>query len=161
MGIPRAELVTQCSGGGVDASHAQKTAGAAILAFVAGIAVNEYSVVTAQNNRVYELRTYTAAEGRLPNLLARFGGGEIELFHRAGMNSIGYWVPDDPRLSNNTMIYMLAHDSREAAAESWKKFGADPDWQTMRAASEADGRILIEGGVQSLFLNPTDFSPAR
>ena len=68
------------------------------------MAVNEYSVVTTQNNRVYELRTYTAAEGRLPNLLTRFGGGEIELFHRAGMNSIGYWVPDDPRLSNNTMI---------------------------------------------------------
>jgi len=132
-----------------------------VLAFFTGIAVNQYSTVKAQSNRVYELRTYTAAEGQLPNLLARFGGGEIELFHRAGMNSIGYWVPDDPELSRNTMIYMLAHDSREAAADSWKKFGADPDWQKMRSESEANGRILIQGGVKSMFLNPTDFSPAR
>ncbi len=138
-----------------------KTTGLVVLAFVAGIAVNQYSVLKAQSTRVYELRTYTTEAGRLPNLLARFGGGEIQLFHRAGMNSVGYWVPDDPELSQNTMIYMLAHDSREAAADSWKMFGADPDWQTMRAESEADGRILIRGGVQSVFLNPTDFSPAR
>ena len=132
-----------------------------VLAFLAGTAVNYYSVVKAQSTRVYELRTYTAAEGRLPNLLARFGGGEIELFHRAGMNSIGYWVPDDPELSQNTMIYMLAHDNREAAADSWRKFGTDPDWHTMRDESEADGPILIQGGVESRFLNPTNFSPAR
>ena len=55
-------------------THA-KTIGLVVLAFAAGIAVNQYSVVKAQSNRVYELRTYTADEGRLPNLLARFGGG--------------------------------------------------------------------------------------
>ena len=59
------------------------------------------------------------------------------------------------------MVYMLAHDSREAAAESWRRFQADPAWPPMREASEANGRILIRGGVKSMFLNPTSFSPAR
>ena len=138
------------------------TIGLLVLAFLAGLAVDRHSEAEAQQmNRVYELRTYTTEEGRLPDLLARFGGGEIDLFHRAGMTSVGYWVPDDPELSQNTMVYMLAHDSREAAAESWQRFLADPDWEKMRAESEADGRILVQGGVKSMFLNPTNFSPAK
>ena len=135
-----------------------------VFSFSAGVAVNRRAVADAEAqgvNRVYELRTYTTAEGRLPALLARFGGGEIDLFHRAGMTSVGYWVPDDPELSQNTMVYMLVHDSREAAADSWSRFRDDPDWATMRAQSEADGPILVRGGVQSMFLNPTDFSPAK
>ncbi len=133
-----------------------------VLAFLAGLAVNHHAVIKAQGaNRVYELRTYTTNEGKLPNLLERFGGGEIDLFTKHGMTSIGYWVPDDPELSKNTMVYMLAHESREAAAASWRAFGADPMWREMSAASQIDGRILIRGGVQNMFLNPTDFSPAK
>ena len=132
-----------------------------VLAFLAGVAVNQYSVVKAQSNRVYELRTYTTNDGKLPNLLARFGGGETDLFHKHGMTSIGYWVPDDPELSKNTMVYMLAHDNRDAAAASWEAFGQDPAWREMSAASQVDGRILTQGGVQNMFLDPTDFSPAK
>ena len=132
------------------------------LAFLAGLAVNHHALIEAQGmNRVYELRTYTAAEGKLPNLLARFGGGETDLFHKHGMTSIGYWVPDDPELSKNTMVYMLAHDTRAAAAASWEAFGADPEWREMSRSSQVDGRILIQGGVQNMFLDPTDFSPAK
>ncbi len=133
-----------------------------VLAFLVGLAVNHHAVIKAQGmNRVYELRTYTTNEGKLPNLLERFGGGEIGLFTKHGMTSIGYWVPDDPELSKNTMVYMLAHESRDAAAASWQAFGADPAWREMSAASQVDGRILIRGGVQNMFLNPTDFSPAK
>ncbi|MDH3734878.1 MAG: NIPSNAP family protein [Gemmatimonadota bacterium] len=133
-----------------------------VLAFGAGLAVKGPAPVEARSaDRVYELRTYTTAEGKLPNLLARFGGGEIDLFTRHGMTSVGYWVPDDPELSENTMVYMLAHESREAAAASWRAFAGDPDWQEMSESSQVDGRILIRGGVKSMFLNPTDFSPAR
>ncbi len=134
----------------------------ATVAFVAGLVARGPASAEAKSaDRVYELRTYTAAEGKLPNLLARFGGGEIDLFTRHGMTSVGYWVPDDPDLSGNTMVYMLAHENRDAAAESWKAFAADPDWQEMSESSQVDGRILIRGGVKSMFLNPTEFSPAR
>jgi len=71
---------------------------------------------------VYELLTYTANEGRLSNLLARFGSGEVDLFTRHGMTSVGYWVPGDTELSTNTMVYMLAHENRDAAATSREEF---------------------------------------
>ena len=133
-----------------------------VLAFLAGLVVNHHAVIKAQGmNRVYELRTYTTNEGKLPNLLRRFGGGGIDLLTKHGMTSIGYWVPDDPELSKNTMVYMLAHESRDAAAASWQAFGADPEWREMSAAEERDGRILAQGGVQNMFLDPTDFSPAK
>ena len=131
----------------------------ALVAFCAGVYVDHSATVEAQENQVYELRIYTTAEGRLPALLSRFGGGEIALFHKQGMRSVGYWVPDDPPDSENTMVYMLAHDSRDAAQRSWAGFRDDPDWQKMARESRADGPIVTN--VESTFLNPTSFSPAK
>ena len=132
----------------------------AIAAFLAGLFVQNVSGTQAQErSRVFELRTYTTHEGRLPALLERFGGGETELFEKQGMNGVGYWVPSDAPESSNTLVYMLAHESRESAATSWAGFGSDPDWATMRDASRVDGPIVAK--VVSVFLNPTDFSPTR
>ncbi len=131
----------------------------AAVAFVAGMSVDEAPAVEAQTNHIYELRIYTTAEGRLGALLERFGGGELDLFLKHGMKSVGYWVPDDAPTSENTMIYMLAHESREAAAASWQGFFDDPEWETMRAKSLEDGPIVTE--VESTFMNPTEFSPVK
>jgi hypothetical protein len=131
----------------------------AAVAFGAGMVVNHEIRVQAQGNQIYELRTYTAAPGKHQALLDRFGGGEIEIFHKHGMKSVGYWVPEEAPLSGTTMIYMLSHDSRQAARESWQGFGGDPEWHAMRDASEVDGRLTAN--VESIFLNPTDFSPAK
>ena len=75
------------------------------------------------------------------------------------MTSVGYWVPDDTELSQNTLVYMVAHDNREAAAQSWSDFGADPVWTEMWEKSLADGPIVT--GVQVQFLDPTVFSPVQ
>jgi len=129
------------------------------LAFSAGMIFQSQSAVSAQSQKVYELRTYTTAPGRLPALLNRFGGGEIDLFIKHGMTSVGYWVPDDEELSANTMVYIVAHDNRAAAAASWSAFGADPAWQKMATESRADGPIVT--GVENQFLDPTNFSPMQ
>lgn len=129
------------------------------IAFAAGMVFQHQSEVQAQGQKVYELRTYTTLPGRLPALLNRFGGGEIELFIKHGMTSVGYWVPDDEELSQNTMVYMLAHDNREAAVASWSAFGSDPEWTKMSEESQRDGRII--SGIENVFLTPTDFSPAQ
>lgn len=137
--------------------------GVALLAFVVGVAVSQHAVTTAHAvqgmNRVFELRIYTANEGKLQALLDRFGGGETDLFEKHGMRGIGYWVPADSPLVEDTLVYMLAHDSRAAARASWEAFSVDPEWIAMRAASEVDGRLT--GNVESMFLNPTDFSPVK
>ena len=78
---------------------------------------------------VYELRTYTTHEGKLKNLNARFRNHTVKLFNKHGMESIGYWVPTDGPKAKNTLIYVLKHQSREAAAKSWKAFLSDPAWK--------------------------------
>jgi len=107
-------------------------------------------------DRVFELRTYTTSPGRLDALHARFADHTISLFERHGMTNIGYFVPQDAPLAENTLIYVLAHDSREAAKASWAAFVADPDWQKARAASISDGPIVIE--LESVFMDATDYS---
>jgi hypothetical protein len=115
---------------------------------------------TAQNaGRVYELRTYTCNEGKLPDLLKRFREHTIEIFNRHHMHSVGYWVPlDEPRHSN-TLIYILSHDSRAAADANWKAFRDDPEWQKLSKASEENGKIVNH--VDSVFMSPTDFSQMK
>ena len=121
--------------------------------FILGSSAQGADVLHAQSaNRVFELRIYTAPEGKLDNFRARF-------FERHGMTNIGYWTPQDAPNSSNTLVYIIAHDSREAAAESWQAFGSDPDWQQVRRESQADGRLV--SNVESVFLDPTDFLPIQ
>jgi NIPSNAP len=110
--------------------------------------------------RVYELRTYTCNEGKLETLKTRFRDHTIEIFNRHGMESIGYWVPQDPEKSKTTLIYILAHPSREAAAKNWKEFSSDPEWKKVQAESEVNGKILAKP-AESVFLDPTDFSKLK
>jgi hypothetical protein len=106
-------------------------------------------------SRVYELRTYTCYEGKLDALKARFRDHTIEIFKRHGMESVGYWVPQDER-SKTTLIYILVHPSREAADKHWAEFNSDPEWQKVRADSEANGKIVQK--VDRVFMTPADFS---
>lgn len=108
---------------------------------------------------VYEMRTYTTQEGKLDALLARFRDHTCRLFEKHGMKNVGYWVPlakEDG--AENTLIYILKHESEEAAKQSFAAFGKDPEWQEARKASEANGKILAKP-PESLFLKTTDYSP--
>ncbi len=105
---------------------------------------------------VYELRVYTAHEGKMPELLARFRDHTCKLFERHGMVNLGYWTPLDAK-DGNKLYYVLQHRSRDAAKESWKAFGDDPEWQTVKKASEARGPLV--DSVESTFLALTDYSP--
>ena len=110
-------------------------------------------------NRVYELRTYTCNEGKLEALKTRFRDHTIEIFKRHGMESVGYWIPQDPDKSKTTLIYIISHASREQAAQNWKDFGADPEWQKVNTESNANGRIVAK--IESVFMDPTDFSKLK
>ncbi len=108
---------------------------------------------------VYELRIYTCHEGKLDALLTRFRDHTCKLFEKHGMGNVGYWVPvDEENGSKTTLIYVLEHKSREAAKESFKAFGADPEWKAAAKASEANGKIVAK--IDSIFMTPTDYSPA-
>jgi hypothetical protein len=112
-----------------------------------------------ERGRVFELRTYTCYEGKLPDLLARFRNHTMRIFEKHGMTNIGYWVPQDSPASQNTLIYLLAHPSREAAKKNWDAFRNDPEWQKVQKESEANGKIVSK--VESVFMDPADFSPIK
>ena len=110
--------------------------------------------------RVFELRTYVCNPGRLEALKTRFRDHTIEIFKRHGMESIGYWIPQDPEKSKNTLIYIIAHKSREQATKNWAEFRADPEWQKVAAESEKNGKIL-QSSPTSVFMDPADFSKIK
>jgi hypothetical protein len=116
------------------------------------------SAFTQASTRVYEMRTYTCFEGKLPDLLKRFREHTIEIFNRHQMESVGYWIPQDER-SKTTLIYILAHPSREAARQNWREFANDPEWKKVSADSEANGKIVEK--VVSVYMDPTDFSKLK
>lgn len=109
-------------------------------------------------DRVFEIRTYTTHEGKLDDLHRRFRDHTTRLFEKHGMTNVGYWVPQDER-SENTLIYVLAYPSRDFATAAWAAFRADPEWVTARAASEEAGPIVL--GVESVFMDPVDYSPMK
>ena len=134
------------------------TAAVFAAGFVAGQAFDGGSA-EAQGRKVFELRTYTSPDGRLNDLLARFRNDTLRIFEKHGMDNVGYWVPTDAPGSANTLVYILAHDSRDAATKSWAAFQADPEWQAVRERTQANGPIV--SNVQSVFLEATNFSPLK
>lgn len=113
----------------------------------------------AASDRVFELRTYTTPPGKLEALKSRFRDHTVKLFEKHGMTNVGYFVPQDKPLGDNTLIYVLAHASREAATKSWADFRNDPDWVKAKADSEKDGPLTTK--VESVFMTPTDFSKLK
>jgi hypothetical protein len=118
----------------------------------------------ALGERIFELREYTASEGNLDRLNARFRNHTLKLFEKHGMTNIGYWgLAQGEKGAENSLIYLLAHKSVEAAKASFDEFRKDPDWIAARRQSEqeAGGSLTAKDGVKSTFLKATDFSPIR
>ena len=115
--------------------------------------------VAATKVRLFEMRTYTAAEGKLETLHTRFREHTNRLFVKHGMTLIGYWTPTEGDVAKNTLVYILAYPDKDAREKSWKDFQADPDWIKAKADSEKDGKVVDK--VVSQFLTPTDYSPIK
>jgi hypothetical protein len=70
-----------------------------------------------------------------------------------------YSTVSEPADRQNQFVYVLQHDSREAARASWQKFLADPEFRAAAQASDVGGRAVVK--VESFFVTPTDFSPLK
>lgn len=130
-----------------------------LMGFVARGMVTVEPVAYAQGGRVFELRTYTAPDGKLEDLHKRFRDHTMRIFTKHGMTNIVYFRPQDAPLSQNTLVYLIAHPSREAAKTNWAAFQKDPEWQKVASESQKDGKIVAK--VESVFLDPTDYSPMK
>jgi hypothetical protein len=130
---------------------------ARILAATVAIAFSTFAPAAdkPQETRLFELRIYTAAKGKLDDLNARFRDHTLKLFEKHGMTNIGYWVPlDNPE---EKLYYLLAHKDKASRDASFKAFSADPDWKAASTASEKNGKIVAK--IEAHFLTATDYSP--
>jgi hypothetical protein len=127
------------------------------MAFLAAPAWAEAQTPAVSTGEVYELRVYHCYEGKLETLLTRFREHTMKIFETHHIRNVAYWTPTDEPLAGKTLIYLIAHPSREAATANWKAFSSDPEWQKVQTASEANGKIVEK--VDSTFMTLTDFSP--
>ena len=131
-----------------------------LLGWSASASTGTSSTISAQRPaRVFELRTYTANPGRFEAMKARFREHILPLFEKHHLSVIGFWTYADPPASENTLVYIVAHDSRQAAERNWAAFLADPVRQQVWAQTETDGPINMK--VESVYLNPLDFSSIK
>jgi hypothetical protein len=112
--------------------------------------------------RVFEMRTYTAAPGKLADLSARFGDHTMELFNKHGISNLFYFLlTPGQEHSEDQLIYIVTHPSVEAGAANFRAFLADPEWQAVSAASEVNGPLIAPRGLASVSMQATDYSPIR
>jgi len=140
-------------------SNHLKIAGASLLSLVVGLGAGLFITTSAQDQKVYELRIYQSTEGNLDNLNARFRDHTMRIFEKHGMENIGYFTPISEEERDDTLVYLIAHDSEEAAAASWSAFIQDPEWQEAYEASIANGEILA--GIENKYMVATDYSPMQ
>lgn len=129
------------------------------LSFVCGAALMiAFNTLGGSNSsaHVYELRMYHVNPGKMDTLVARFRDHTDTMFKRHNMKSIGYWVPDDEAHRQNLFVYILEHPSREQAKKNWAAFQADPEWQRVKAESEAQGALVDH--IDSYLMDPTNYS---
>ena len=136
-----------------------KTSAISLVSLIIGLGAGIFFSTSAQDEKVFELRTYKATPGNLDNLHARFRDHTTRIFRKHGMEVIGYWSPTSEEEREDTLVYLLGHDNQAAADQSWQDFIADPEWARVAEESNRDGQIL--GGIERKYMVATDYSPMR
>jgi NIPSNAP len=134
--------------------------GIGLVSFAAGSLVTgrlaHLQQVKADSNRVFELRVYHVVPGKLPVMESRFRDKTSKILARHNLNVVGYWETEDG--SDNSFIFLLAHQSREEAKKNWDAFRLDPEHQEVIRAEQSE-KTLEKADVT--YMRPTDFSPLK
>ncbi len=157
--------------------------GALVVAFFVGRGALPSPLVEAQSGgRVFEIRIYTVEEGKVEQLSEVFRNNVTTMFAEHGMTNVAYFTPqEDPQCvtasptstilspafdarpctwSKDTLVYILAHESRDAAAVNWDSFRNDADGlASFRQAYDRAGVKVMK--IESAFMTATDYSALR
>jgi hypothetical protein len=110
--------------------------------------------------RLFEVRTYESnTTATLRRKIKMFNDGEIGAFQRAGGQPVFFAEtiagPNQPSLT-----YMLSYEDLAGRDKVWKAFGADPEWQKLRAAPGL-GDAEIVSNISNYLVTPLPFSQIR
>ena len=114
--------------------------------------------VSADGDRVFELRVYHVVPGKVLELESRFRDTTSKLLAKHDLKVVGYWVPEGAPAWENTFVYIVAHASREEGKKNWAAMLSDPEFQEIVKAEQ--GNKLVEK-VDVIYMRPTDFSPMK
>jgi hypothetical protein len=109
--------------------------------------------------RVFQLRTYESPSEKAGlKKIEMFNTAEIAIFRKVGLHPVFFGrTLAGTKMPNLT--YMLGFQDMAESKANWKKFGADPDWQKLRAIPEyVDKEIIRKGGITNLYLKPASCS---
>ena len=107
---------------------------------------------------IYEMRTYYAVPGRLPDLLKRFDTYTLKIWEKHGIKQAGFFTTLIGE-TNQQLIYFLQWESLADREKKWTAFQGDQDWIAARAKTEEDGQIVAN--IVSQLLVPTAFSSVK
>jgi hypothetical protein len=94
----------------------------------------------------------------VPELESRFRDTLSKLLAKHDLKVVGYWVPEGAPAWDNTFIFMVAHSSREEAKKNWDGMRADPEFQEVLKAEQANKTVEK---IDETYMRPTDFSPMK
>lgn len=108
-------------------------------------------------SKVFELRIYTANAGKLADFQTAFRSQALLQFAKYGIENVfDGTVLEGARAdggdAGNMLVCILAHQNRAAADKAWARLEGDATWQSA-------SKLLAKPAV-SIFMSPTDFSPA-
>lgn len=110
--------------------------------------------------RIFELRTYEAHNVKASKRkIKMFDDAEIAIFRRCKMRPVFFGETIVGRNLPN-LTYMLAFDDLTARDQAWKTFGADPEWQKLRAQPGLTDPEIVSN-ISNAILRPLPFSPIR
>ena len=130
-----------------------------LLSFIGGAALTlgvSYLGGSKESQHVYELRLYHVNEGKMDALIARFGDHTDAYFQTTQHEERWLLASGRRPYSQNSLVYILEHPSREEARKNWAAFQEDPEWKKVKADSETNGALANH--IDSYFMDPTSFS---
>lgn len=104
--------------------------------------------------RIFELRTYEsaseAASARKQEMFTKLG--ETEIFRRVGLTPV-FFGRTLIGLRQPSFTYLLTYADLAARQKAWEAFGADPEWQKLRATPGYSDAELVSN-ITGVILRP-------
>jgi hypothetical protein len=110
--------------------------------------------------RIFEMRTYESVNEKASRRkIKMFEDGEIAIFRRLGMTPVFF---GQILVGRNlpSLTYMLTFDDLASRERLWRNFGADPEWQKLRAQPGLSDAEIVSN-ISNAILRPLAFSPIR
>ena len=110
--------------------------------------------------RVFDLRIYSVAPGKLEAFRNRWWNFAVPIYERHGLHSLGWWVAEKKDADgHDQFVGLFAGASLDAIQKSIGAFHQDAEWLRIEKETETDGKL--RSGVQAFKMTPADFSSLK